>query len=119
MREIQKEWANLMDSNWIPFNYREFYDVPRTLIFEIVDQFIMFDSKFDEIIDEYDENYQIWLIKNPNEFDWSTSWGNLPRESDTLIGRIAVKDVIFDETLRKFIDIQVFHKAGLENLFNQ
>jgi hypothetical protein len=108
-----------MDSNWIPFKYGGFYDVPRTLMFEIADQFIVFDSKFDEIIDEYDEKYRIYLIEKPNELNWSAYWRDFPKESDTQIGEILVKDVIFDETLRKFIDIQAFHKAGLEDLFNQ
>ena len=108
-----------MDSNWIPFNYREFYDVPRIFVLEVVNRFVLFDSKFDEILDDYNENYQIWLVENPYEIDWSASWSDLPRSNDILIGKIAVKDVIFDETLRKFIDIQTFYKAGLENLFHQ
>lgn len=88
---------------WIPFEYREFYDFPRSIIFSEKSRWYFIESVFNEVLDEYEDTYSVYRLpvgqtaaeKMPNKLNWSdySSMGEF-------IGKINVSDVEFDTTRR-------------------
>lgn len=108
-----------MDDAFIPIYYSGFWDVPHAFLTVYKDELFFFQRDyFDEQLDDYPPNYQIYLVKNmtlenayePHEL--SSKFVkirniSLLQEND-VIGEIPTKDVIFDETKRKFLNTSVF-----------
>jgi hypothetical protein len=89
---------------WIPFEYRDFWQVPRLIICTLGDVEYMLDSEYDEEADEYAPAYKVYrlpaipdprlLIAGPPEAD----------EEPRLLGEIPVSALSFDQTLRQKMD---------------
>jgi hypothetical protein len=106
-------------SAFLPIYYCGFWDVPHTFLTVYESDLYYFRrGYFDEELDDYPPNYQVYLVKNikleeafeqsepPSEFVKLT---NIPLlEENDVICEIPTKDVIFDETKRKFINAVVF-----------
>ena|ERR1700755_929927 len=88
----------------IPFEYVEFYDVPRVILTRIREKWILLQSTFDEDLDEYASEYSVYLL--PSSFEpppKGTRW-DFPNEERTELGKIGVQDVNFDETKRRSLN---------------
>ena len=109
-----------MEREFIPIYYCGFWDVPHAFLTEYKGQLFYFQrGYFDEELDDYPPNYQIYLIENGelNEFldtydppvTSSYKFVNTDKlQQNKIVGEIPTKDVIFDETHRKFIDSIAF-----------
>jgi len=47
---------------WVPFVYRDFYDLPRMLVFMAAGRCYLFDCSFDEGVDDYLPDYQVFEL---------------------------------------------------------
>lgn len=94
----------MTESTLVPIRYREFYDVPRAIVVEFDKQLYFLDCKFDNDADDYSQYYDVFNLvgvelADLDDLDWST----LPERGDK-IGQMAVANVRFDESRRKYID---------------
>jgi len=93
---------------WGPIQYRDFYDVPRIFIVKYENSTLLFDSPFDDITDEYTQEYSVYLIHNPSKDDLQGDWKVLVSKAERLLGRVPVSKVQFDLTKRKEINLEIF-----------
>ncbi|HRH40618.1 MAG TPA: hypothetical protein PKY82_03160 [Pyrinomonadaceae bacterium] len=109
-----------MRKEFIPIYYCGFWDVPHAFLTEYKGQLFYFQrGYFDDELDDYPPNYQVYIIENGGLNDFlgksdlpiaaSYSFVNIDRlEQNKIIGEIPTRKVIFDETNRKFINSVVF-----------
>jgi hypothetical protein len=99
-----------MSDAFVPFLYRDFWDVPRLLAFVHAGACYLLDCPFDKALDAYPDHYQVFelpysdlsqLPKGP------ASWGGLAKASTRRVGTIPVALVRFDPTLRQGISASV------------
>jgi len=90
----------------VPFKYVDFYDVPRLIMFRYRNHLFLLASHFDEEKDDYEENYSIellpsWVEQKIAESSWKVLEDDIGAR---LLGKIPVKDVVFDHTKRRALD---------------
>ena len=90
-----------------PFIYRTFYDVPRFLVVDYQNQRFLFDSAFDNDLDEYPNFYQVFLLGEVTQETLSGSWINLAERAERSLGEVPIKDVVFDATLCREIQTDI------------
>ena len=91
-------------SRWAKFEYREFYDVPRSIVVTLgIGERLLLESRFDETMDEYDGDYAVYLL--PDGVELSGSWDDLSRKAVRTLGRVPVPAIRFDQTKRREIDL--------------
>ncbi|MBN1800101.1 MAG: hypothetical protein JW891_01260 [Candidatus Lokiarchaeota archaeon] len=93
-------------TTWYPFIYKDFWDVPRAIFFTINDRSFFLDCDFDDTIDDYPNDYKLYLMPDLSESDLKGSWAGLNQKSIQNLGTIPVNEVKFDPSLRKCIDIE-------------
>ena len=88
-----------------PFEYVEFYDVPRSIALRYRGKLILLQSTFDEGLDEYADSYSIYVLPDSVEGSLRNgSWEFLSGTPMTSIGRIQIDSVAFDTSKRKELD---------------
>jgi len=93
----------------VPFNYGDFYDVPRLILLKYKGQVIMLGSYFDEKKDEYEDSYSIYLLPSSIEEEISKSLYEGDVEAK-LIGSVPIRSVIFDGTKRRALNPEFLDK---------
>ena len=108
-------------NNFLPIYYSGFWDVPSAFLTVYQNQlFLFWRDYFDEKLDDYPHNYKIYLVKNISLEDafkfrapefTSVEFVNIPLLLENqVIGEIPTKEVVFDETKRKFVSGEIFKK---------
>jgi hypothetical protein len=88
-----------------PFQYVEFYDVPRCIVLRHRGKLFLLQSAFDESIDDYPANYSIYVLPESVEnLLQKGSWDFLANTPMTYIGHVQVGDVVFDPSKRLELD---------------
>jgi predicted enzyme related to lactoylglutathione lyase len=95
---------------WLPITYRNFYDIPRAVLVEHEGEAYFLACSFDEEADEYPLDFTVYRL--PEEVaeaarQPTSTWVDLG-EAGTLLGRVPVKLVRFDESRRRFLHSEVF-----------
>src|SRR5688572_9585980 len=86
-------------------HYRDFWDVPRIFIAQREGSAaLLFDCKFDQTKEDYDNSYDVYLMSEIPESDLEGSWEDLPKRSQRFLGKVSIDDVKFDVSRRSFID---------------
>jgi len=94
-------------ARWVPFVYREFYDIPRAIVAGDGQHTYFFDCPFDEVLDDYAPEYDVYIMPQLSQADLSGSWEALTQRAIRKLGRIPVSDLRFDATQRREIDLGV------------
>jgi hypothetical protein len=98
-------------SNWLPFTYRGFYDIPRMLAIDVDNDLYLFDCPFDEATGEYSDTYTVYRLPAALRGRLSeASWVDLPEHGEQ-IGRVRTALVSFDPTRRKSVNTQVLDRV--------
>jgi hypothetical protein len=85
-----------------PFQYVEFYDVPRCIRLCYGERLFLLQSKFDEDLDDYPTSYSIYLLPESIEDSLKNgSWDFLSDTPMTCLGHVRVSDVVFDSSKRR------------------
>lgn len=94
-------------TRWAAIHYREFWDVPR--IFYLTDggRTYLFDCPFDDQVDDFPDEYRVYLMPPLDPADLTGSWAGLPGRAVADLGRVSVAAVRFDPTRRQFVDASV------------
>ena len=101
-----------MREQWLPIRYRDVYDVPRAMVVEHEGRLYLFDCLFDYDVDDYEDDYTIYLIPDDLRDDIDTmSWTDLGHRSER-VGVVATALVEFDETKRNAINARIFGRVG-------
>jgi formiminotetrahydrofolate cyclodeaminase len=92
---------------WGPIVYREFHDVPRVIMVSDGTRNYLFDSVFDEALDEYRDSYDIYEMPKLSEEEMKSSWLKIEQRALRHLGRVPVKEVSFDSTKRRELDLSI------------
>jgi hypothetical protein len=98
---------------WLSIRHRDFYDVPRLVVVEYQGVVYVFDSPFDDELDDYPDHYTVYRLPRSElrRLD-AASWEGLAAAGEEL-GRIPVADVEFDATRRERLNAAVFGRLGI------
>ncbi len=97
-------------SIFLPIRYRDFWDFPRIFLVNYLDGTYLFDCEFDERMEDYSQEYKVYLMPLIFEKDLGKSWKDLYTSSINLISTISIYNVEFDETKRKFVNRNVLER---------
>ena len=88
-----------------PFQYVDFYDVPRCITLRYRERLFLLQSAFDHSLDDYPASYSIYMLPESVEDSLKKgSWELLTNTPMTCIGHVQVGDVVFDSSKRKELD---------------
>jgi len=90
-------------ATWVGFEYREFFDVPRTIVLSLEDRLVLLESAFSDEVSDYSDDYQLYLL--PRDVDLSGSWTDLSAAAIRRLGAIPVSHVQFDPTRKRLLNI--------------
>jgi hypothetical protein len=96
---------------WVSFIYRGFYNVPLSILFEESGHLYLLDCTFDESLDEYPDDYQVFELPYALLSNLPTDWGELPALAVRHLGVVPVTSVRLDETRRKKLDGSVLENV--------
>lgn len=98
----------------VNFIYQDFYDFARLIAVMLESRIFILDSVFDSDKDDYDKFYDVFEVAAAELPAVNSSWDGLRSGAQTYLGRVSVRDVVFDPSRRKLIDIEGV-LANLEN----
>ena len=84
--------------------YFSFWDVPRTFAFEHAGKVYVLTSEFDDDLDEYPDDYEVFVVSGIENLSVVNDWKSIEPLPKTSVGKIPVASVRFDESLRKYVD---------------
>jgi hypothetical protein len=84
--------------------YFSFWDVPRTFAFERGGKVYVLTSEFDDDLDDYPDDYEIFVVSGIENLSVVSDWQSIEPLPKTPVGRAPVGSVRFDESLRKYVD---------------
>jgi hypothetical protein len=90
-------------ATWVGFEYREFFDVPRSIVLAHEGGLVLLESAFSDEASDYSDDYQLYLL--PRDTDLTGSWTDLSAAAIRRLGAIPVSRVQFDPTRRSKINL--------------
>lgn len=81
-------------------SYREFHDIPRAMVVESPSGWLYLDCPFDEIADDYSQEYFVYQLRVSNAANLPQDWTYLAAECGPPVASIPVRAIEFDETRR-------------------
>ena len=84
----------------IRFTYGGFYDVPRTIFCQVNGKEILLQSGFDDVLDDYEPEYRVYLLPAKREPGSTFSWDAFPLSEAVCLGTIPVASIEFDSSKR-------------------
>jgi hypothetical protein len=108
-----QEQEELSKMSYTTIQYRDFYDVPRIFVARSTNETFLFDSRFDDLKDEYDTEYTVFLMPMLSDGELTGDWKSLKERAIRLLGTIPVSEVQFDSTKRKQVDLNILGKLRL------
>ncbi|MGL6094295.1 MAG: hypothetical protein ACRC7O_00655 [Fimbriiglobus sp.] len=94
-------------TRWAAIDYRDFWDLPRIFFVSDGGQTYLFDCAFSDDLDDYPDDYEIYLMPPLSDADLTGSWAGLYQKATAELGRVPVSRVRFDPTKQQFIDAAV------------
>jgi hypothetical protein len=96
--------------SWLPFQYRDFYDIPRAFVLSFHGETYFFDCPFDDEIDSYSPVYTVYRLPDlcDHEAD-EGSWVKLSQQG-MRCGSVATASAVFDPTRRRLINSEIFEE---------
>ena len=97
-------------TRWAAIHYRDFLDQPR--IFSLVDggRTYLFDCAFDAEIEDYPDDYRVYLMPALDEATLAGSWADLSERAMAELGTVRVENMKFDPTMRQFVDASILDR---------
>jgi len=108
---ILRKLQNFMKYKFIPIHYGGFWDVPDSFLTQYKSKVYLFTRYgFDEELDDYPPNYEVYIVENISLENAvkRNLWYPYNYDQKIFIGEIPTKDVIFDWTMKEFVNTAVF-----------
>lgn len=97
--------------------YSGFYDFPLAFVANHEGKQYLFCRDFDEALDEYPDEYEVFVLPNLSEEEIRQSWSFLTEKATTYIGKIHVNQIVFDRMRRSSIESDVLERLSeIDNL---
>ena len=90
-------------------SYGEFYDVPRLFVVTVDEGLLVFDSPFDEDLDEYRPDYAVYFLPWSEARRLHGRWDTLTEGAEHR-GVVPVSEVEFDESRRRLVSATVVNR---------
>lgn len=90
-------------ANWLHAEYRDFHDVPRTMVCTNAHGTFLFMSRFDEAKGAYADCYEVYRIRPLPESGTCASWFGIETRAQERLPDIPVRDFPFDLANRSFL----------------
>jgi hypothetical protein len=84
--------------------YRDFWDIPRLFIVRHLGRQYLFDCRFNESTEDFDEMYRLYVLPELPESELRGSWVDLAERAESYLGEIPTSAVKFDASRRRSID---------------
>jgi hypothetical protein len=84
--------------------YFSFWDVPRTFVFERDGRLYLLTSEFDDEIDDYPNQYEVFVLSGIEYLSAVSEWNSIEPLSKTFLGAVPVSSVLFDGSRRRHVD---------------
>jgi hypothetical protein len=78
--------------------YFSFWDVPRTFAFERGGKVYVLTSEFDDDLDEYPDDYEVFVVSGIANLSVVSDWKSIEPLPRTSVGRVPVASVRFDKS---------------------
>ena len=89
--------------------YSGFYDAPLAFVTSLENtQYLFWRGFFDEQLDDYPNEYKVFVLPNLSEEQINESWNSLPEKAIGYICKVSMSRVAFDPTRRESIDTSTF-----------
>ena len=95
---------------WTAIQYRGFSDVPRIFLARHLGRLYLFDSAFDERLDDYPDEFAVFELPFGSDAELPKDWTTLAGLAVASLGTVAVADVTFDATRRQAIDASILDR---------
>lgn len=92
----------------VEIQYREFYDFPRMFVAVHNGVQYLFDGSFSDELDDYPDEYQVFVLPGLTRDQLSGSWATLRDLASRRLGSIPIRHVLFDSTRRQSVDAAAF-----------
>ncbi|MBX9581645.1 MAG: hypothetical protein K2X87_15190 [Gemmataceae bacterium] len=100
-------------TDWLPFSYRGYYDVPRIILVRRGGRVYLLNCPFSEELDDYPDDYEVFLLPaDTHEENLPTDWTLLRDLAVRRLGTIPVDRVRFDSPKPKFIDGAILEEVA-------
>lgn len=97
-------------SKWLSIRYRGFWDVPRIFLVRDRGQTFLFECAFSDAIDDYPDEYNVYLLPEIGDADLPADWTTLVARALHHLGKVPVTNVQFDATRRKEMDASILEQ---------
>jgi hypothetical protein len=84
--------------------YFSYWDLPHTFVFERDTRLYVLTSEFDEALDEYPDEYVVFLVSGTQLLSSVSDWSSVEPLPKTILGKIPIRNVHFDTSRRKYVD---------------
>ncbi len=91
-------------NDWVPIQYRDFWDVPRIFLAEHHGMTLLFDCPFDELAEDYPTSYRVYEMPKLSVEELTGSWHRLHTKATRFLGEVPLSGVNFDPTRRAAVD---------------
>ena len=88
--------------------YSGFYDAPLAFVAGYKGTQYLFWRVFDDELDDYPQEYEVFVLPDLSEAEVKESWAYLPKKAKTYLGKIVMSKIVFDPTKRLSIKSSVF-----------
>ena len=96
---------------WSSILYREFYDVPRKLVATDDSGTYLFLCRFDDVVDDYTENYEVYEMPRLSKQELLGSWFGLEQRALRRFNDVPICSISFDSSKRKVVDNDLIDKT--------
>ena len=95
---------------WVPFEYRDFYDIPRIFVVRHDNELFLFDCRFSPHADDYSSRFDVYALPASLEDSLGKiSWEGLSA-AGRAVGSVETSSVEFDDSQRRLVNDEVFAK---------
>jgi hypothetical protein len=88
--------------------YRDFWTILRMFLVRYESRLFLFDCEFDEEVEDFRDDFKIFLMPELSPEELDQAWLNLSRQSLRFCGCVPTASVNFDPTRREQVDAEAF-----------
>jgi hypothetical protein len=93
-------------------SYSGFYDAPLAFVACHNDKQYLFWRVFDDTLDEYPDEYEVFVLPDLSEREIGESWSTLPEKAKAYVGKLNLNQIIFDPTRRRSIQTNILERLS-------
>lgn len=98
----------------VNIRYWGMYDVPLVFVASYKGYVLLFDRPWDELMDDYSDSYNVYLLPELPNFKLEQSWMELVSPAIMRLADVPICEVQLDETRRRNIDSAILDRLLLE-----